>query len=46
MTQKLVLREGPERDLSKSKVQGMFTIQNSVLVSGANFVHFLVLIRL
>lgn len=45
MMSQLVLREGPERDPVKEKCR-TFTLQNSVLFSKANSVHFRVLIGL
>lgn len=45
MMSKLVLREGAERDFCETKCR-MFTLQNSVLFSKANSVHFRVLIGL
>lgn len=45
MMSKLVLREGAERDFCETKCR-MFTLQNSVLFSKANSIHFRVLIGL
>lgn len=43
MTSKVVLREGPEENSQKEKCI-ILTVQNRVVFSMANFVHFLVLI--